>query len=284
MGFPPDRFYMLDMNDHFFSLSGGVASFTKKSPDRQCEIRAEHLEGGQFKLKNCAGYYFKYHPKKGDHIYQDKKGKVPILFTAIELESGHAFSADKSGYLQPQINIKGRLGLGPYSDKIFIKIKDAALKRTTSDVVYSMESAKIEHLAPETLVQQSIRNDSREKDIPMKYDYKFYKSNIGTWDGGNPGKQNEVPVLREGRIIIEAIDPNKEPSEKVERSTQLNIPPGKKGIVKILIYRAQISVSYQCTEKVLYRDGWAPNITHKGTYVNKEYYGEVVEITDLIQI
>jgi hypothetical protein len=179
-------------------------------------------------------------------------------------------------------------------DTALFEIAEPVIKKEIYDVKYDIPNTPVDDSPPLIALNTTVRNDSSSAETKQTLTYSYSKSEVGTWNntaGIELGMKTEVkckvPFLAEGRVEVSASASYSHEwggstgTEKViGSSTEVTVPPGKKGKALVLIKQAEINVGFSYKEKIIYSSGETRVLDKKGTYYNVESYGVDVQVGD----
>lgn len=289
----PDKIYLLNSEDCYYSLENEVPSVEKTVPDRFCEVVVEYINPEEFYLRACNGAYFQYHPKKGGHIVHKitkKSQEQAIKFIVLDLEEKDTFVFRSSNgkFMVLEVNEKQRIGLGSFENAT-IKVGKPSIKSLVSNFVYDLESSVITDLTPEIALTTAVRNDSTMTST-QNLTYAYHITHVGSWTnkiGVSLPSQSKVPCLVDGKILIAENYSHAGVASKVETKTASSyvaVPAQTRGVATVLIYRAIIKTPGTYEQRDWYRSGGFETRRKDFVYSNTITYGVDVELTDLISI
>jgi hypothetical protein len=192
--------------------------------------------------------------------------------------------------------IQGTLKTSTHAlDTALFEIAEPVLKKQIYDVKYDIPSASVGLDNPPLIaLNTTVRNDSTSADTKQTLTYSYAKSEVGTWNntaGIEIGVKTEfscgIPILAEGKVEVSASASYSHEwggsagTEKtIGSSTEVTIPPGKKGKALVLVKRAELNVKFSYKEKITYSSGDTKVTDKEGVYYNVESYSVDVQVGD----
>jgi hypothetical protein len=268
----------------------------KREPDANCTFEVIHLSDGRISLKGANGKIvnllyadwfrcegkgggcpFKVIHVKGNQIYLHSTTNTPVFMT---------------NRLHPKkYGIAGSTYAG--SECLFT-VSEPVISKEIVGVVYDLPKAHMWDVPPLIALSTSVRNDSHTSEVVQTIGYSYTRSKVGTWNnaagveiGASTSFSAGVPFIASMDLTISVTASyshewggSEGVEETISSSTQITVPPGKKGNVIVLVKNKAMDISFTCKEKILYKDGKTKIIDKKGVYNNVESYHVDVQAGD----
>jgi hypothetical protein len=176
-----------------------------------------------------------------------------------------------------------------------IKATQSYLKRIVSDPVYDTQSSTITNCTPEIAFKTTVRNDSNSDDFTESLTYTYVVSETGSWTdtlGGSVAIKASfevgIPKLAEGKVEVTVTpsyshtwEGSDSLTKTVTSTSAVAVPPKKKAIATVLVYKAIIDVPFSYIESTWYVDGTYEEVTKPGgVYNNVESYQVDIDVKD----
>jgi hypothetical protein len=272
----------------------------KREPDADCTFEVIHLSDGRISLKGAIGkivnkvnlgandaWFACYGVGGGapmDIIHL--KGNQIYLQCSV---AGSTFMTNRKHSYQNGVIASSYAG----SDCLFT-ISEPIISKEIVGVVYDLPKAHMWDVPPLIALSTTVRNDSHTSEVVQTIAYSYTRSKVGTWNNAAGVEIGAETSFEAGVPFIASVDLTISVSasyshewggsegveETISSSTQITVPPRKKGNVIVLVKNKAMDISFTCKEKILYKDGKTKIIDKKGVYNNVESYHVDVQAGD----
>ncbi|KAF8575024.1 hypothetical protein K439DRAFT_774844 [Ramaria rubella] len=178
------------------------------------------------------------------------------------------------------------------------EIGEPIINKQILDVNYDIPGAVISPEPPFIALSTTVRNDSTSSETKQTLHYSYTKSVVGTWNnavgleiGTRVTFKAGVPFIAstEAEISVTASAEHQWGGSigeevTISSSTEITVPPGKKGSALVLVRRGNLDVYFSYILRVLYTNGETHDTSKRGIYNNVDSYHVDVTVGDWEEI
>ena len=270
----------------------------KPEPDADCTFEVIRLSDDRISLKGANGKIVNQIASSVDNTWfrcAGDKGGAP--FHVIHLPGNeiylHSWTTMESFVTTRELTDKLALAGTTYAGpECVFTVSEPIVSKEVVTVVYDLPKALTWDVPPVIALKTTIRNDSQISDIQETVAYSYQRSKVGTWNntagveiGAEPSFSVGVPFVASADFTLSVTASHSHKwggsegvEETVSSSTQITVPPGKKGEATVLVKRKAIDIPFRCKEKVVYKDGTTKITDKDGVYHNIESYAVDVQV------
>ena len=191
-------------------------------------------------------------------------------------------------------NIIGVDGSTHASNDCLFTVSEPIISKEIVSIDYDLPKALMSDVPPTIALSTTIRNDSESADVQQTLAYSYQRSKVGSWNntagielGVATTFSAEVPFISSVDLTVSFTESRSREwggsngtEETVTSSTQITVPPRKKGKALVLVRRKAIDITFRCKEKIMYKNGTMQIIYKDGVYRNVESYAVDVQVGD----
>ena len=293
-----------DKDGNYMSIdSSDSLVCNKKEPDADCTFEVmipdPPYEGVRFKGAN--GLYI--HQYYGDDGWfrcddsEDGGGHIlEVIHTKCNQVYLHTRYVDFAEFITNRYHSSNGLAATPYAGpECLFTVSEPIISKEIISIVYDLPNALMADVPSLVALDTTVRNDSQTSDVVEKLPYSYTRFKVGTWKnvagveiGAEVWFEAGVPVISSDSDSTLSLPPpyrhkwggSEGTEETITSFTQITIPAGKKGKVKVLVLRKKIDVPFIYKEEIVYKDRKTKINDKKGVYNNVESYTVDVQVGD----
>jgi len=283
-------------------LSRGFLRCNKPEPDANCTFEVIHLSDGRISLKGAYGSVIN---QKGSSVNDtwfccSGGNDHGAPFNVIRVKDNqiylHATTAMGSFMTSRQHSNKNGVAGSTFAgtECLFTVSEPVASKKKIISIDYDLAKALMWDVPPLIALNTTVRNDSKTSDVQQTLAYSYQRSKVGSWNnaagieiGAETSFSSGVPFIASADFKVSVTSSSAHQwgasegiEETVTSSTQITVPPGKKGKATVLVKKKAIDVPFRCKEKVMYKNGKTEFKDKDGVYHNVESYAVDVQAGD----
>jgi hypothetical protein len=214
---------------------------------------------------------------RGNQIYFHASTPVATFMTSRQLSTLH--------------EVDGSTFAG---NNCLFTVSEPIVSKEIVNIDYDLPTAHMLDVPPIIALNTIIRNDSESADVQQTLAYSYQRSKVGTWNntagielGVATTFSAEVPFISSVDLTVSFTESHSREwggsngtEETVTSSTQITVPPGKKGKAIVLVKRKAMDITFRCKEKIIYKNGTTQIVDKDGVYRNVESYAVDVQVRD----
>ena len=270
----------------------------KRDADAYCTFEVIPLSGAKFSLKGANGKIVNQIGSSADGSWYACNGPgggapfdlIHAKGNQIYLQSLYATFVTNRRHTKKN----GLAGSTYAGSNCLFTVSEPVISKEIVDVVYDLPKAHMWDVPPLIALSTTVRNDSHSSEVVQILAYSYTRSKVGTWNnaagveiGAETSFEAGVPFIASMEMTISVSASyahewggSEGVEETVSSTTEITIPPRKKGNVIVLVKNKAMDIPFTCKEKILYRDGKSKIIDKKGIYNNVESYHVDVQAGD----
>jgi hypothetical protein len=304
----PQFITLRDTGRFYMTLYPGVSNILdslrsiRVEPDANCTFEVvPYRADGVFTLKGANGKIVNQYERSNDAYFRcsGDGGGMPfeiilsegnqIHLRSVSVGSGSVFVTSRQA--SNKDGVAGSTFAG--ADTLFT-VSEPIISKEILDVHYDLPNAVVWDVPATIALQTTVRNDSDSDHSQQILAYTYQHSEVGTWNntagvelGVETTIKAKVPFVASGGIKVSLKASyshqwggSESKQKTITSSTQITIPPGKKGEVTVLVKNKAMDIKFRYKQKIVYQDGTTMITDKDGVYHNLESYDVDVQVGD----